>query len=50
MILNSIRTVFKMRYLKQMYRLAAMWVKDEETKKTNIEVRLNDEVLELFEG
>ena len=50
MILDLIRTVFKMRYLKQMHRLSAMWVKDEKTKKTNIEVLHNDELLEKFEG
>ena len=49
-MLDLIRTTFKLRHLKQLHRIGVKWVKDDKTKKTNIEILHNDELLKKFEG
>ena len=39
-----------MQYLKKYHLLGVKWVKDEENKRTNIEIHYNEKLTEKFEG
>ena len=39
-----------MRYLKKYHLLGVKWVRDEENKKTHIEIYYNEKLIQKFEG